>query len=55
MDRKFKQNIRNLRAFNDQLDRKYKTANDSLSIFKSKSKEKKIEMLRSSFKKDQIY
>ena len=56
MDRKFKQNIRNLRAFNEQLDRKYKTADDSLSkLFKSKSKEKKIEMLRSSFKKDQIY
>ena len=56
MERKFKKNLKNLRAFNDQLDRRYKTSDDSLSkLFKSKSKEKKIEMLRSSFKKDQIY
>ena len=57
LERKFKQNIRNLRGIKVQNDNsKYKTANDSSPLFfKSKSKEKKFEMLRDSYKTEFHY
>ena len=56
MERKHKQRLRNVRVFNEENDRKYRTADDSMrNVFKSKSRDKKIELLRSSFKKDYPY
>ena len=56
LERNCKQNLRKLRIFNEENDRKYRTAdNSSKNIFKSKSKEKKYEMLRSSFKRELPY
>ena len=56
MEKKSKQNLRTLRVLNVENDRKYRTEDVSLrNIFKSKSKEKIIELLRSSFKRDHPY
>ena len=57
LKKKFKQNNNmNFRNFNIVNNRNYRTEDDSLKkFFKSKSKEKKYELLRDSYKNEQPY
>jgi chromosome segregation ATPase len=56
LEKNFKQSNRNLRTFNNNFNRQYRTADNSLDkIFKPKYKEKKFEYLRDSLNREQHY